>query len=128
MLDGLRIKPDGKYIDGTYGRGGHSRAILQLLGDQGRLLAIDRDPQAIAEADEALIMDPRFELLGGEIAELKNIAVQKNLLGEVDGLLLDLGVSSPQLDEAERGFSFRLLEGGKPRLRFGPGSILCRGS
>ena len=107
VLDGLRIKPDGKYIDGTFGRGGHSRAILQLLGDQGRLLAIDRDPQAIAEADEALIKDPRFELLGSEIAELKNIAVQKNLLGEVDGLLLDLGVSSPQLDEAERGFSFR---------------------
>jgi 16S rRNA (cytosine1402-N4)-methyltransferase len=71
------------------------------------LLAIDRDPQAIAEADEALIKDPRFELLGGEIAELKNIAVKNNLLGEVDGLLLDLGVSSPQLDEAERGFSFR---------------------
>ncbi|MEE8429378.1 MAG: 16S rRNA (cytosine(1402)-N(4))-methyltransferase, partial [Gammaproteobacteria bacterium] len=107
VLDGLRIRPDGIYIDGTFGRGGHSRAILQLLGPKGRLLAIDRDPQAIAEASEALIGDPRFELVRGEIAELKSIAVERHLLGKVDGLLLDLGVSSPQLDEAGRGFSFR---------------------
>lgn len=119
-LDGLRIKPDGTYIDGTFGRGGHSRAILQLLGSQGRLLAIDRDPQAIAEADAALRNDPRFELVGGEIAELKNIARERHLLGEVDGLLLDLGVSSPQLDEAERGFSFRA--DGPLDMRMDPGS------
>ncbi len=106
-LDGLNIRPDGTYIDGTFGRGGHSGAILQRLGPAGRLLAIDRDPQAIAEAGSELVADPRFELVRGEIAELKNIAAQRHLLGEVDGLLLDLGVSSPQLDEAERGFSFR---------------------
>ncbi len=107
VLDGLAIKPDGNYIDGTVGRGGHSRAILEHLGSAGRLLAIDRDPQAIAEADASLVADPRFELIKDEIAELKNIAVARNLQGRVDGLLLDLGVSSPQLDEAERGFSFR---------------------
>lgn len=106
-LDGLNIRPDGNYIDGTFGRGGHSNAILQKLGPTGRLLAIDRDPQAIAEAGIELVGDPRFELLRGEIAELESIADQRHLLGEVDGLLLDLGVSSPQLDEAERGFSFR---------------------
>ena len=107
VLDGLAIKPDGNYIDGTLGRGGHSRAILEHLGSAGRLLAIDRDPQAIAEADASLVADPRFELIKDEIAELKNIAVARNLQGKVDGLLLDLGVSSPQLDEAGRGFSFQ---------------------
>jgi 16S rRNA (cytosine1402-N4)-methyltransferase len=120
VLDGLRIQPGGKYIDGTFGRGGHSKAILQRLGDQGRLLAIDRDPQAIAEAPDALVNDPRFELLGGEIAELKNIASERQLLGEVDGLLLDLGVSSPQLDEPGRGFSFR--SDGPLDMRMDPGS------
>lgn len=107
VLDGLRVKADGIYIDGTFGRGGHCRAILELLGADGRLIAIDRDPQAIAEAEEAFAGDPRFELVRGEIAELRKIALERNLLGEVDGLLLDLGVSSPQLDEAGRGFSFR---------------------
>ena len=107
VLDGLRIRPDGRYIDGTLGRGGHSGAILQLLGPKGRLLAIDRDPQAIAEASEVLTGDSRFELIRGEIAKLKNIAVERDLLGAVDGLVFDLGVSSPQLDEAGRGFSFR---------------------
>ena len=107
VLDGLAIKPDGNYIDGTVGRGGHSGAILEQLGSAGRLLAIDRDPQAIAEVDASLAADPRLELIKDEIAELKNIAVARNLQGRVDGLLLDLGVSSPQLDEAERGFSFR---------------------
>jgi 16S rRNA (cytosine1402-N4)-methyltransferase len=120
VLDGLSIQPGGIYIDGTFGRGGHSKAILQRLGVKGRLLAIDRDPQAIAEADSALVNDPRFELLGGEIAELKNIASERHLLGEVDGLLLDLGVSSPQLDEAERGFSFR--SDGPLDMRMDPGS------
>lgn len=107
VLDGLAIKPDGNYIDGTFGRGGHSRVILEHLGSAGRLLAIDRDPQAIAEADVSLIADPRFELIRNEIAELESIALERNLQGRVDGLLLDLGVSSPQLDEAGRGFSFQ---------------------
>lgn len=120
VLDGLNIKVSGTYIDGTFGRGGHSGAILQALGADGRLVAIDRDPQAIAEADDALTDDPRFELVRGEIAELKNMAVERGLVGEVDGLLLDLGVSSPQLDEAGRGFSFR--SDGPLDMRMDPGS------
>jgi len=107
VLEGLNIQPGGWYVDGTFGRGGHSSAILKQLDTEGRLLAIDRDPQAIAQVDEALQHDPRFELLHGEFAELKNYAVERKFLGKVDGLLLDLGVSSPQLDEAARGFSFQ---------------------
>ena len=107
VLEGLNIRPGGWYVDGTFGRGGHSSAILKQLDTEGRLLAIDRDPQAIAQVDEALQHDPRFELLHGEFAELKNYAIERKFLGKVDGLLLDLGVSSPQLDEAARGFSFQ---------------------
>ena len=107
VLEGLNIQPGGWYVDGTFGRGGHSSAILKQLDTEGQLLAIDRDPQAIAQVDEALQHDPRFELLHGEFAELKNYAIERKFLGKVDGLLLDLGVSSPQLDEATRGFSFQ---------------------
>jgi 16S rRNA (cytosine1402-N4)-methyltransferase len=106
-IAGLNLKPDGWYIDGTFGRGGHSGAILEHLGDKGRLLAIDRDPEAIKSANPVLTNDERFELINGEFSELKKYAIERKLLGKVDGLLLDLGVSSPQLDEAERGFSFR---------------------
>ena len=94
-------------MDGTFGRGGHSRAILEELGSAGRLLAIDRDPQAIAEAPETITNDPRVELINGKFSDLERYAADRKLLGTVDGLLLDLGVSSPQLDEAGRGFSFR---------------------
>jgi 16S rRNA (cytosine1402-N4)-methyltransferase len=107
VIAGLNLREGGLYIDGTFGRGGHSLAILNQLGPNGRLLAIDRDPQAIATAADALKSDPRFELIHGEFSELKEHAIKRNLLGKVDGLLLDLGVSSPQLDEAERGFSFQ---------------------
>jgi len=106
-IRGLNLKADGFYIDGTFGRGGHAAAILMALGTRGRLLAVDRDPQAIAEASADLKNDPRLELLNGRISELKDYANERNILGQVDGLLLDLGVSSPQLDEAGRGFSFR---------------------
>jgi len=106
-IAGLNLKTDGCYVDGTFGRGGHSRAILNELGPAGRLLAIDRDPEAISTAPECLTGDPRFELINGKFSELKRYATERNLLGQVDGVLLDLGVSSPQLDEAERGFSFR---------------------
>lgn len=119
VLEGLDIKPDGIYIDGTFGRGGHSGAILKKLGPGGRLVAIDRDPQAIAAADQVLLGDERFELVKGEIAKLKEIAAARGLLGKVDGLLLDLGVSSPQLDEAGRGFSF--LRDGPLDMRMDPG-------
>ena len=123
VLEGLDIKKDGVYVDGTFGRGGHSYAILQQLGAKGRLLAIDRDPQAIAAADEALTKDPRFELQRGELEQLGKCIEAKGLGGRVDGLLLDLGVSSPQLDEAQRGFSF--LRDGPLDMRMDPGSGVC---
>jgi len=107
VIAGLNLHQDGLYIDATFGRGGHSLAILNQLGPAGRLLAIDRDPQAIDAVTDAMKSDPRFELMQGEFSELKEYANKRNLLGKVDGLLLDLGVSSPQLDEAERGFSFQ---------------------
>jgi 16S rRNA (cytosine1402-N4)-methyltransferase len=120
VLDGLDIKKDGVYVDGTFGRGGHSYAILQRLGEKGRLLAIDRDPQAIAAADAALTEDPRFELQRGELEQLGRSIEEKGLTGRVDGLLFDLGVSSPQLDEAHRGFSF--LRDGPLDMRMDPES------
>ncbi|VAW48043.1 16S rRNA (cytosine(1402)-N(4))-methyltransferase [hydrothermal vent metagenome] len=104
-IEGLSIKPDGVYIDGTFGRGGHSKAILNVLGEQGRLLAIDQDPEAIRYANEHF-QDARFEIQYGSFENLKSYCEARNLVGKVDGVLLDLGVSSPQLDDAERGFSF----------------------
>ena len=106
VLEGLKIKAGGCYVDGTFGRGGHSREILKQLGNDGRLIAIDRDPQAIASVPTILTEDPRFELVKGEIAQMETIIGERNLVGNVDGILFDLGVSSPQLDEADRGFSF----------------------
>ncbi|GAA5218903.1 16S rRNA (cytosine(1402)-N(4))-methyltransferase RsmH [Corallincola platygyrae] len=103
-VDGLAIKPDGIYVDGTFGRGGHSRAILSQLGPKGRLLAIDRDPTAIAVAQQ--IDDPRFEIIHGTFSQLATYMEERDLVGQIDGVLLDLGVSSPQLDDSERGFSF----------------------
>lgn len=103
-VNALNIKEDGIYIDGTFGRGGHSRLILAQLGEQGRLFAIDRDPQAIAAA--AAIDDPRFTIIHGPFSALADYMEARDLTGKVDGILLDLGVSSPQLDDAERGFSF----------------------
>jgi 16S rRNA (cytosine1402-N4)-methyltransferase len=94
-------------MDGTFGRGGHSREIVKRLNSSGRLLAIDRDPEAIAAAEPALRTDPRVEIVKGEIADIRDIAAERHLLGQVDGILLDLGVSSPQLDAPARGFSFR---------------------
>jgi len=100
----LEVRPDGVYVDGTFGRGGHSRAILARLGPQGRVVALDRDPRAIEAGRE--IVDPRLTLVHARFSEL---AERLDELGvrHVDGVLLDLGVSSPQLDEAERGMSFR---------------------
>jgi 16S rRNA (cytosine1402-N4)-methyltransferase len=107
VLEGLNIDPHGCYIDGTFGRGGHSREILKRLDSTGRLLAIDRDPAAIAAAQPLSQLEPRFEIVKGEISDIRQIALERNLLGKVDGLLFDLGVSSPQLDDAARGFSFQ---------------------
>ena len=102
---GLNIKSDGIYIDGTFGRGGHSRYVLSQLGENGRLIAIDRDPQAI-EAAKQFADDPRFQIVHGGFGQLADYVTDLGLVGKIDGVLLDLGVSSPQLDDAERGFSF----------------------
>ncbi len=104
-ITGLAINPDGIYIDCTFGRGGHSGLILSKLSDQGRLIAIDRDPTAI-EAAKKFADDSRFCIEHQGFADLQQIAEQHQLLGQVDGILLDLGISSPQIDEADRGFSF----------------------
>lgn len=119
-LDGLAIKPDGCYLDGTFGRGGHSRAILSKLGPQGRLFAIDRDPTAIATAVLLKAEDPRFHITHSPFAALATIAEQLHITGALDGILLDLGVSSPQLDDADRGFSF--MRDGPLDMRMDPSS------
>ena len=100
----LNLRPDGCYIDATFGRGGHSRALLARLGPGGRLIALDRDPQAIAAG--AAVDDPRFTLIHRPFAELAQAAADAGVTA-VDGILFDLGVSSPQLDDGSRGFSFR---------------------
>ena len=105
-LEALAIRPDGFYIDATFGRGGHARAILARLGAAGRLLVLDRDPAAVAAAEALAQRDPRLEVEHAPFSRLREIARQHGRLGAVEGLLLDIGVSSPQLDEAGRGFSF----------------------
>jgi 16S rRNA (cytosine1402-N4)-methyltransferase len=100
----LNIRKNGIYVDGTFGRGGHSRLILQQLGAEGRLIAIDRDQQA--EQTALQITDPRFTFIRGEFSCIYQYVNELGLLGKIDGFLLDLGVSSPQLDDPERGFSF----------------------
>lgn len=105
-IEGLAIKPEGIYVDGTFGRGGHSRAILQQLSASGRLIAIDKDPEAIDHAHEVFGADPRFSIYQGSFARLAEFAELAGVYGKIDGVLLDLGVSSPQLDNPERGFSF----------------------
>jgi len=102
-IEGART--GGAYVDGTFGRGGHSREILKLLSKSGRLLAFDKDPQAVADAQT--IADPRFSIVHDSFATLES-ALAAAGIAKVDGVLLDLGISSPQVDEAERGFSFRL--------------------
>lgn len=115
-VDALVHAPDGVYLDGTFGRGGHSRLILSRLGDDGRLLAMDRDPQAI-EASAAII-DPRFSITRREFARLGEYARELGLHGKLAGVLLDIGVSSPQLDDPERGFSF--MRNGPLDMRMDP--------
>lgn len=104
-IEGLNIKPDGLYLDTTFGRGGHSRQILSQLSAQGRLIALDRDPAAI-EAAQPLLDDPRFCIRHSNFSDMESVLQDLELHGKVDGILMDLGVSSPQLDDAQRGFSF----------------------
>lgn len=103
-VDALAIKPDGIYVDGTFGRGGHSARVLERLGGNGRLIALDKDPAAVAVGEAW--RDARFRIVHRGFAQLPEVLREQGV-AQVDGILLDLGVSSPQLDEAARGFSFR---------------------
>ena len=103
----LEVKPDGVYVDATFGRGGHARAILEILGPGGRLVAVDRDPAAAAAADALAARDPRFLFRRAWFSELPDVLAALDLV-QVDGALFDLGISSPQIDDATRGFSYRL--------------------
>ena len=104
-IEALAIKPNGIYIDATFGRGGHSAHILDALGEHGRLIAFDRDPQAI-KAAERFSDDKRFSIIHSPFGDMAEEIEALGLTGKIDGVLMDLGVSSPQLDDAERGFSF----------------------
>ena len=106
-IAGLAIKPDGIYIDATFGRGGHSQAILECLGPKGRLIAFDKDPAAVQFARQGIFKDDaRFAIEQASFASMKAAIEQRELLGKVSGVLMDLGVSSPQIDDPRRGFSF----------------------
>ena len=105
-LESLNIRPSGIYIDATFGRGGHSRAILQQLDEKGRLIAFDQDPQAVAYGREQFADEPRLTIEHCNFNQVADVVERYGLTGEIDGVLMDLGVSSPQLDDAERGFSF----------------------
>ena len=106
VLMGLNIKPNGVYLDATFGRGGHSRAILSALNNEGRLYALDQDLQAIHYAQEHFGHDPRFKIAHGSFGDLQHWIDAFDIRGKISGILMDLGVSSPQLDDPERGFSF----------------------
>lgn len=116
----LITDPDGFYIDGTFGRGGHSTLILSRLGSSGHLMAVDKDPEACRTARNMFADDSRFDMVRGSFADLASMVVERQHAGEVQGVLLDLGVSSPQLDDAERGFSF--LRDGPLDMRMDPDS------
>ena len=103
-VDALAIKPDGIYVDGTFGRGGHSQLILQKLGATGRLIALDKDPAAVAVGQA--ITDPRFVMVHSGFARMSEV-LHELAIAKIDGVLLDLGMSSAQLDDEQRGFSFR---------------------
>jgi 16S rRNA (cytosine1402-N4)-methyltransferase len=119
-LQQLAIKKDGIYLDCTFGRGGHSQGILNLLGPSGQLFAFDRDSDAItSDYAQAMLADERFKLKHSCFSRLESIVESEKLSGKIDGILLDLGVSSPQLDNPERGFSF---------LRDGPLDMRMDGS
>lgn len=117
-VDLLIQRQDGVYVDGTFGRGGHSRLILSQLAEAGRLIGFDKDPEAIAVANQLAQEDDRFEIEHNSFASLSEVMKRRDLVGKVSGVLVDLGVSSPQLDDAERGFSF--LKSGPLDMRMNP--------
>ncbi len=107
VLQALNVGPESVVVDATYGRGGHAEAIVNRLGESGRLLALDRDPEAVADARRRLGADPRVAIEHGSFSQLQKRCDRHGITGRVTGLLFDLGVSSPQLEAAARGFSFR---------------------
>lgn len=117
-VDALSVRPGGVYVDATYGRGGHTGAILERLGGQGRLLAVDRDPDAQAHAERSWGREPLFQFRRTGFDRLGAMIADAGLTGRVDGILFDLGLSSPQVDDASRGFSFR--HGGPLDMRMDP--------
>ncbi|MBT8074109.1 MAG: 16S rRNA (cytosine(1402)-N(4))-methyltransferase RsmH [Xanthomonadales bacterium] len=117
-VSSLRVRGDGNYLDATFGRGGHSRAIMAKLTEQGRLYTLDKDPQAVAAGLAEWGDDPRFSIVQGSFAEMDRMVREWQIERNLDGILLDLGVSSPQLDDPERGFSFR--NGGPLDMRMDP--------
>ena len=117
-IDALAIKPEGFYLDGTFGRGGHSAEILSALGEKGKLLALDQDPQAIDAAEKKFAGDSRFEIVQSNFEDLEDVVADHGMMKKVDGVLLDIGVSSPQLDDASRGFSF--IKPGPLDMRMNP--------
>lgn len=118
VLEALIVGEEGIFIDCTFGRGGHTRAMLQRLGTASQVIGIDRDPEAVAVAQTLAAAEPRFAIEQGAFSILKRVAEERDLLGKVDGILFDLGVSSPQLDDAERGFSF--MRNGPLDMRMNP--------
>jgi 16S rRNA (cytosine1402-N4)-methyltransferase len=118
VLTALTVKPNGIYIDGTFGRGGHAAEILKQLDAQGQLYAIDKDPVAVQAGMDRFGSDARFHIQRGTFAMLAQLAREQGIAGRVTGVLLDLGVSSPQLDDPERGFSF--LKDGPLDMRMDP--------
>ena len=105
-VDAVTLRPDGVYLDGTFGRGGHSRALLARLSPAGRLVGLDKDPEAVADGQALAAADPRFLMLHESFADMAAALAELGIT-QLDGVLLDLGVSSPQIDNPERGFSFR---------------------
>ncbi|MDM8545849.1 16S rRNA (cytosine(1402)-N(4))-methyltransferase RsmH [Candidatus Venteria ishoeyi] len=117
-LQGLAIQEAGIYVDATFGRGGHSRALLSQLGPQGQLLGLDQDPQAITTGLKLAQADSRFQIIHSNFHDITQVLSELGWLGKVNGILFDLGVSSPQLDDPERGFSF--LRDGPLDMRMNP--------
>ena len=105
-IQALAIDPSGVYVDGTFGRGGHSREILRRMSGDGRLISLDKDPAAVASGKKQFGLDARFSIDQGSFAMLARLVDEKGVTGLVNGILLDLGVSSPQLDTPERGFNY----------------------
>ncbi len=118
VVDALRPRRDGVYMDCTFGRGGHATAVLQRLGPTGMVISIDKDPQAVATGQKLAERDARLRIHRGSFARLAQVAKAEDVFGKVDGILFDFGVSSPQLDDAARGFSF--LRDGPLDMRMDP--------